>query len=29
VIGAPTKENLETAWELGAALAARLTLDSN
>jgi hypothetical protein len=29
VIGPPTQENLETAWELGAALAARLTLDSN
>ena len=29
VIGPPTKENLESAWELGAALAARLTLDSN
>ena len=26
VIGPPTKENLDTAWELGAALAARLTL---
>ena len=28
VIGAPTKDNLEAAWELGAALAARLTLDA-
>ena len=28
VIGAPTKETLEAAWELGAALAARLTLDT-
>jgi len=28
VVGAPTKDNLEAAWELGAALAARLTLDA-
>jgi NAD(P)H-dependent FMN reductase len=28
VIGAPSKSDLEAAWELGAALAARLTLDT-
>src|SRR5262245_57535363 len=28
VVGAPTKEDLAAAWELGAALAARLTLDA-
>lgn len=27
VIGAPTKTDLEAAWELGAAMSARLTLD--
>ena len=29
VIGPPTKENLDAAWELGAALAARLTLTAD
>ena len=28
VVGAPTKADLEAAWELGAALAARLTLEA-
>ena len=28
VVGAPSKADLEAAWELGAALAARLTLDA-